>query len=236
MSKIKVITAYDQQFASVGDIAAKSIAVYAAANGLDHEILPVPAIDRPPAWGKIAIIADQFAKCDADFLLWVDADACFVRTDRNIAEVVKDGKDLYLVSHQIQKARPRPGIVVYVERPNTGVFLIRKSDWSQRFLNSVWQMTKYISHPWWENAAVLDLLGYRFELTGNVADNTLEEAILEKVDWLPLEWNSLPCLGRMENVAYSAEVLEPIIVHYAGVEMKDRESLMRALTISTKLS
>ena len=81
-------------------------------------------------------------------------------------------------------------------------------------------MTKYISHPWWENAAVLDLLGYRFELTGNVADNTLEEQILEKVDWLPLEWNSLPCLGRMENVAYSAEVFEPIIVHYAGVEMK----------------
>lgn len=236
MTKIKVVTAYDQGFASVGNIAAKSIAVYAAANGLDFEILPMPAMDRPPAWGKIAIIANQFANCRADFLLWVDADACFVRTDRNIAEVVKDGKDFYLVSHQIQKARPSPGIVVYAERPNTGVFLIRRSEWSLKFLNSIWQMTKYISHPWWENAAVLDLLGYRFELTGNMADNKLEQQILEKVDWLPLEWNSLPCLGRMNEVAYSGEVFEPIIVHYAGVKMEDREPLMRALTINAKLS
>jgi hypothetical protein len=234
--KVKVVTAYDQRFASVGDIAAKSIAVYAAANGLDFEILPMPTLDRPASWGKIALIANQFANCRADFLLWVDADACFVRTDRNIAEVIKDGKDFYLVSHHIQKTRPSPGIVMYAERPNMGVFLIRKSEWSLRFLNTIWQMTKYISHPWWENAAVMDLLGYRFELTGNLADNTLEERVLEKVDWLPLEWNALPCLGRVNELAYSAELFDPIIVHYAGVRMEEREPLMRALTISSRLS
>jgi len=236
VTRIKVVTAYDRQFASVGDIAAKSIAIYAAANGLDFEILPMPALDRPPAWGKIAIIANQFANSPADFLLWVDADACFVRTDRNIADATKDGKDFYLVSHQLPKARPSHGIVTYVERPNTGVFLIRRSEWSQKFLNTVWQMTKYISHPWWENAAVLDLLGYRFELTGNMADNKPEQQILEKVDWLPLEWNSLPCLGRMNEVGHSGEVFDPIIVHYAGLSTEDREPLMRALTMNAKLS
>lgn len=96
-------------------------------------------------------------------------------------------------------------------------------------------MTKYTNHFWWENAAIMDLLGFRLELTGNLDDNAPEESVLNKVEWLPLVWNCIPYLDR-EETSYFNEVLDPIIVHYAGIAMKARIPLMQAHTMSTKIS
>ena len=45
--------------------------------------------------------------------------------------------------------------------PNTGVLMVRATRAADDFLGLVWDQARYIDHPWWENAAVIDLLGYR---------------------------------------------------------------------------
>ena len=44
--------------------------------------------------------------------------------------------------------------------PNTGVWLLRSCSRAKEFLREVWSSEKFIDHRLWENAAVLDLLGY----------------------------------------------------------------------------
>ena len=35
-----------------------------------------------------------------------------------------------------------------------------RTAWSMNFLEVLWQQTDFISHPWWDQAALLDQLGY----------------------------------------------------------------------------
>ena len=64
---------------------------------------------------------------------------------------IENGKDFYLVKHYIKER--------WV--PNSGSFLIRNSDWGKKFLDDVWNKKEYIYHNYWENAAIIDLLGYK---------------------------------------------------------------------------
>jgi hypothetical protein len=234
MARIKVITAYDDKFASVGDISARSIAVYATLNKLDYGIFPIPSTERPASWGKLKLILDIFKENDSpDFVFWVDADACFVRFDENISRVIKDDKDFYLVSHVFCRFSVRHGVYLAVDRPNMGVFMIRKSEWSINFLNKLWSMSQYIDHPWWENAAAMDLFGYRCELTGNIESNEAIEEYLAKVEWLPLAWNSLADLWNRTKDNDGS--VDPIILHYAGASMEVRQQHMSNLSAAVKL-
>jgi hypothetical protein len=45
-------------------------------------------------------------------------------------------------------------------RPNTGVWLLRSGRHAAEYLEAVWASEQYIHDHWWENAAVVDLLGY----------------------------------------------------------------------------
>ena len=44
------------------------------------------------------------------------------------------------------------------ESPNLGVWLVRKA--MLPYLQQAWDLTEYIQHRWWENAAVIDLMGF----------------------------------------------------------------------------
>ena len=47
---------------------------------------------------------------------------------------------------------------------NAGVFIVRASDWSERFLETVWAQD--VTHDWlWDNAAILVVLGYEIEVS-----------------------------------------------------------------------
>ena len=102
---------------------------YAALHGYDLVLSTEPiAPERPPAWQKIALarrLLDSY-----EDVLWVDADAIFLDISRDVADLVRPGKDLYLVEHVWEGGRARSA--------NTGVFLIRATDWSRRFLDRVW--------------------------------------------------------------------------------------------------
>jgi hypothetical protein len=154
---------------------------YAALHGYDLVLSTEPiAPERPPAWQKIALarrLLDSY-----EDVLWIDADAIFLDVSRDVADLVRPGKDLYLVEHVWEGGRARSA--------NTGVFLIRATDWSRSFLDRVWAAEQWIDHPWWENAAVLDLLGYAVPPDLSPPYKAGTSDLEERVELLPAEWNS----------------------------------------------
>ena len=84
-----------------------------------------------------------------------------------------------------------------------------------------WENKSYINHPWWEQASVMDIIGFRSELNGNLNDNKGNH-YLEKIKFLPNEWNSIP-----SNLDLSMEKQEPIIVHLAGMNNEDRANYLK---------
>lgn len=146
-------TYFDKNFGELGKICLKSMEKYAEKHGFDIKLFNNIMINRPPAWTKIFIVRKLFNNSkNYDFILWVDSDALFVRFNEDIRREIQHNKDFYLVKH---------------DGPNTGLFLIRNSEWSKNFLKDTWNFKKYIYHNLWENAAINDLLGYKDTLVYN---------------------------------------------------------------------
>jgi hypothetical protein len=131
--------------------------------------------ERPPAWSKVALIRrllDQH-----ELVLWLDADTVVVRGDRDIADELPGDRFMAMVQHTVAgKANP-----------NTGVMVIRAGDEARRFFAEVWDQTQYLNHRWWEQAAVMNLLGYDPE-TG---ERARESDWHDRIHWLGNEWNSI---------------------------------------------
>ena len=108
----------------------------------------------------------------------------------------------------------------------------RAGDFAHELLAKVWSATRFIEHPWWENGALLDVLGYqlpdalapglRRRLRRLVAPRAFAlsqpSRFMEGTQFLPLEWNSV-YLDRAEA---------PRIVHCVGVPVEQRARDMRA--------
>ena len=189
----------------MGDISLSSIYKYADRHKFDVKIFDDIATDRAVPWNKIVILQKIFS-LDYDYVVWIDADALFIHYDKDIRDEIEQGKELYMVKHFIGGK----------DVPNTGVMLLKNSSWSEDFLNKTWEMKKYTNHKWWENAAVMELLGYQNLLDGG--DNTFNHSLLEKIKWLDLKWNNLPGV---------CETDDPIINHYAGRPLDVRIKYMK---------
>jgi hypothetical protein len=190
-----VATGYTPDFAEIGDYAAMTVRTYAACQRARVHVEPMlPRGRRPAAWAKIGLL-ERLLEQGHELVLWIDADAAVVRHDEDARSLLPPGRDLGLVAH-----RTPEGLV-----PNTGVLLLRNTGWTRSLLRRVWRQTRYLEHKWWENAALLHVLGYRAVL-GEGPDRP-ERALLAKVAWLPLAWNSLPDLCADPD---------PVVVHLAG--------------------
>jgi hypothetical protein len=138
------------------------------------------APDRAPAWSKVLLVRRLLDEYDE--VLWVDADAIFVDISKDIGDLIKDGKDLYLVEHVWEGGQKRSA--------NSGVFLIRSSDWSRRLLDDLWSAEQFVNHPWWENAALLDMLGYELPADVSHPRKVRSTELEARVELVGLEWNS----------------------------------------------
>jgi len=154
-SSICITTYYDKTFEKLGNIALKSMEKYGKKFKIDVIRYERKLSNRPPAWNKILVVKELLKKYD--FVIWMDSDAVFVRFDVDIRKEIKKGKDFYISLIEFN------GKVV----PNSGFFITRRSKWSIDFLNRVWNKKEYIYHNYWENAAIIDLLGYESVLSRN---------------------------------------------------------------------
>lgn len=215
--RVCVTTAYDQAYAEMGALCEASLLAYVQAQGLDIKVVRGRVTDRPPAWNKIKVVESLFDH-GYDFVFWVDADAVVMRRDIDIRAEIEEGRDLYLAAHQIE-LRPMPGMLVRLDVPNTGVMLLRNSPWMRAFLAEVWERKEYLTHRWWENAAVIDLLGYH-RLLDPQRVNAPDPGVMARVKWLDVNWNSIP--GDCEGA-------DPIIRHHTrAASFEERKKAMQA--------
>jgi hypothetical protein len=193
-------------FASLLDVTGLGLEVYARRHRWD---LVVSRKDlgegRPAPWGKLQLARALFQ--DYAVVAWIDCDAVIVDFEHDLGEVLEDEKDFYLV--EVQVGVPPSTIA------NSGVFITRASSWTERFFDEVWAQEDLAEHPWWENAAIMRVLGYELEVTPVV--RRAGSHWLDRVKFIDPAWNSIP---------YQGGVGQPRIVHYGGLAIARRRLLM----------
>jgi hypothetical protein len=166
--------------------------------------------DRPPAWAKVPLIRSTLD--DYDLVLWIDADAVIVDAAEDIAGALAPAAQLGLVQHR------RDAELI----PNTGVMVWRSGEFARSLLDRTWGATQYLDHPWWENAALLDALGYavpRFTRLDRLRRRRLRARPAPPgVQFLPGYW----------NWSYLDRAADPRIVHCLGVPVEQRLRDMQA--------
>lgn len=167
---------------------------------------------RPPAWGKVLLIRRLLDEYET--VLWIDADAIVLDSGQDIADEL--GRDDFqaLVSHDLPGDWAgyygNPG----EEMPNSGVWLLRGTR-ARDFIDAVWDSSEFIDHEWWENGAVMHLLGFDMHPCKRARETEWSDGTV----WLEPTWNS--------HTMYTG--LKPArIRHYAGVDNRMRARRMRA--------
>lgn len=187
------------------EIARPTLVAFAGAKGYDLVVMEHRlASDRPASWSKVVLLHQLVQQYE--LVLWIDADALFVDPTRDVAAELQHFRFLHLVSHQIGSER------VF----NCGVMAFRGGAVSRRFLERVWNQHDLVHHDWWENAAVLRLLGYRLERPVRPARVS---PWLAGVGRLDVAWNSIP----------DCPSPAPVIAHFPAMTQAARVEAMRAV-------
>jgi hypothetical protein len=175
---------------------------FAATHGYEQRFIHGDNWKRPRGWLKIeairAALEDGF-----DFILWMDVDAIVLRNDVDVRTAAVDGADLHMAWHG-----PNTSEIMatdFVPHFNSGIMLIRATDWSRAFFKQVWEIGQ-LRHPWFDQATILHALGFD-ECLGLGPDRP-GEPNRSRLARLDTAWNSIPGL---------ATVPDPIVHHYAGI-------------------
>lgn len=137
-----------------------------------------------PPWNKILVIKKLFSE-GYDYVFYIDADAMIINFDYNIADQIEPEKEWYLVRQQKEF---NEGYV-----PNTGVMLIKNTDFSKNILDQLWQLNHYSHHYWADQAALIELIGLKYELPPKFQDYIKSDdpnpEFIKKIKWLDEKWN-----------------------------------------------
>lgn len=203
-------------FAQLFDISRPSFEAYGARHGWEVIIADdETAKGRPTSWARIPLVADLLGRYDV--VAWIDADAMIVDGSRDLAAELRFGRNLYLVEHTHVPSGETTA--------NMGVFMLRAGRWADRFLEAVWAQDDLVHHRWWENAAVMRLLGYRID--PQPAGRERRTSWLRRVRFLDVAWNSLP---------HYVSSPKPRIQHFAGLPLHDRATSMMELAGSGEVN
>jgi Methyltransferase domain/galactosyl transferase GMA12/MNN10 family len=193
-------------YATMMEVTAVTMIAYARRHRWDLVLtLEGAAAPRPSAWNKIVLVQQLLEEYSV--VGWIDADAIIVDGSEDIGAELDDEHDLYIVAHS--------GGTTPAETLNSGVFMVRDTDWAKRFLAAVWDQDDLIDHMWWENAAIMRLLGW--DLDAEPPRPTGDTDWSARVKLMDQAWNS---------VALAGPAPQPKINHYAGLPVPHRQPSM----------
>lgn len=130
--------------------------------------------DRPASWYKVPVMLQALREHDE--VLWLDADVVILNDLLDLADQVPHGAWQALVAHHTPDG----------EVPNHGVWHARRE--LVPVLERIWRMTEYTHHPWWEQAAGCQLLGY--DPWKRPMTRERETDLYHHTTFLGNEWNS----------------------------------------------
>lgn len=179
-------------------IARPSFKAFAARHGYDYfepsKIDPV----RPAPWYKVKALL-SLLKSGYDMAVFLGADTLIV----DGREDIPDGDYLQaMVAHATGDG----------DVPNTDMWVCKAgmAEWLER----VWANTKWLHHGWWEQAALLELMGYQvIQPTHLIAPTEL----YNRTAWLDRAWN----VHRWDMI----QTAHPRIQH--ATMWPDRPAIMR---------
>lgn len=208
MSKALVTLATGQHLECL-DVARPGFVRYAERHGYVYIEAHEADENRPPSWTKVQLLLDALQQ--HEMALWLDADVVIVQGCHDMAQAVSEDAWQAMVIHTVHLGFDM-GVV-----PSCGVWLVRKP--MQPILEQVWQMTQYLHHPWWEQAAMHELLGYVHNRQKIFPVRASESTPLrERTHFLPEVWNSVDM--KNPNAA-------PYFMHMAGLKHQERMRYMR---------
>jgi hypothetical protein len=194
-----------------GEISRPSFAAYAARHGYEF-VCVEERLDqsRPASWDKVLLCRRELER--ADLVVWVDADCVIVDLEEDIAGQLPD--EAFMAVRENDTTR---GLV-----PNTGVLVFRAGELAESFLDATWARSDRADHIWWENAAMMDVWGFRHRVTDDlrVVDCALD---------VPTDFYAHTAqLDVRFNSMFFAGCDEPVIRHLAGVYPRSiRADLLR---------
>jgi hypothetical protein len=161
---LKIITAYNHKFYDIVNITHPIFIKYCTLKNYSYRIQDLSRynLSRPPAWSKISIVLEEMEQDPVDFYLWIDADAVILNLDFDPLTFVTETHDIYMTRD--------------FNNLNSGVMLLKHTDYTKKFLQTVWDMTEYIENSSWENEAIIqmykantmDLQNHLFELPAKI--------------------------------------------------------------------
>lgn len=132
---------------------------------------------RPLAWAKLPAMADCF-KDGYVSILWIDCDVLIRRADLDIWSRLDHLPAQAMVCNHTTDG----------EVPSTGVWIVTRE--MLPWLDKAWQLYRDMpSDPWWEQAAIMRLMGYKLERPTELVNPT---ELHSRTAFLPLTWNSHP--------------------------------------------
>lgn len=179
---------------------------YSARNDYDVIVGTGDSCGRPPSWGKVLLL--QRLLGDYDFVLWLDADVVILDSSMDLERTVPESafQALPLVGHGWNQG----------PYPNFGVWALRRSEMSHRFLSEVWAQDDLIDHANWEQAAALRTLGWLEWPFRKVTPTRWDRGTY----YLPEQWNMMP----VHPIGYARGFFR----HYGG--MSNAQRLMEVRT------
>lgn len=154
------------------DIARPSFQAYARAHGYTYFEPEDFAPSRPPPWYKIPLLRSILSQYDE--AIFIGADLVIVDGRDDVGEDVPPDAWQAMVRHATGDG----------DVPNDDVWLVRKP--MIPILDKIWTMTQWLNHGWWEQAALLELMGYHVIQPTHLIEET---ELYRRTHWLDSSWN-----------------------------------------------
>lgn len=163
--------------------------------------------DMPPAWNKVPLLQEALTRHEE--AVWFDCDLVVVDPSEDFPPLQ--------ASHSLVRHFERNS-----EVPNSGVWRLGQS--AEPLLREMLKLTVFWDHGWWEQAALMTLMGYSVPPQGSDFSETKCRCVHstrwhKDCQFMRVQWNSHP--------NYRAE--KPRIVHCSYPDMLQRVEVMRAL-------
>ncbi len=143
-----------------------------------------PRDGRPACWGKLAVVQDLLAQYE--WVLWADADALVLDLDLRADRFCDDR--FQLVTQSMDAVHAAAGLAPELGRArfpvNTGVFLLRSSDWARDLLHRADAKTHLVASPSPGPWSVWDGIGDQEALTEALRERPEDLARVATVDGL----------------------------------------------------
>jgi hypothetical protein len=212
-----LFTSYDDGFRGVAALAVPPMRHYALQHKMDFAEHVNVRCSRPASWSKIDLAIEKFAE-GYEYIFWVDADAVICRFDEDIRRLMTTEADIYFA---LEEVRPDK------RRLNAGVWVLRNTPLTRAFLKDVREKDIYIHHKWWEQAAIISVLGLKSMFDDAEHDEDVPSPYIGRVQWLPKRWNCFAGLDRM---------VDPIVRHFIALDANGKEIAMRIDALLSKLA